>query len=297
MSQMSTEKVVFLNPKTCGIYKDGAPRYRTDKSTGVRTDEVDNELMDVVERYLAGVRSRDVSRVGLRQVFAKRVLVPAYYDRRLEAGVTRVLKRIGTSGVTVGELSDSNIIGVRGGHGSPGNDQRNGTVPYIKVSDLRRLRVNVNPTNLVPAGVAERYWSGRDSGLRAWDVLTPNRASSNIGEFAMLLPGEERIVVTKEVFVFRVLDNDIWDPFYLLWALSLKPIREQWRRIALMQTNREDCGERYREIVLPDPRNAEWAREMSSAFREYFGGLAEAERRFVKAVRADGLGYIASVGM
>ena len=73
---------------------------------------------------------------------------------------------------------------------SPPNDQRSGHVPYIKVSDIRGLRINVNPTNLVTNPVATRYWGGVSSGLQAWDLITPNRASSNIGEFAILVPGK-----------------------------------------------------------------------------------------------------------
>src|SRR5437868_1298444 len=138
--------VVFLNPRTCGIYKDGGTRFKTDPKTGRRTADIDNELLDHVTAYL---------------------------ENKLPPGSTRV-------------------------------------------------------------------------GLKPWDLVTPNRASSNIGEFAILLPGEEQVVLTKEVFVFRILDETLLDAFYLLWALSLKAVRDQWRRIVLMQTNREDCGSRYR---------------------------------------------------
>lgn len=31
---MSAEDVVFLNPRTCGIYKNGAPRYKTPLAVG-----------------------------------------------------------------------------------------------------------------------------------------------------------------------------------------------------------------------------------------------------------------------
>ena len=265
-------RVVFLNPRTCGIYKDGEPRYKTDPETGTRTTEIDNELIASVESYLAGRRSHGAATIPLNRVVANGVLVPTYYDSRHKTGVNRLLRQLGTQAVTVGELLDSNIISVRGGHGSPGNDQRTGTIPYIKVSDIRGLRINVNPTNLVTESVAKRIWRGDGSGLKAWDVMTPNRASSNIGEFAMLLPGEETIVVTKEVFVFRIRNARIWDPFYLLWSLSLSAVREQWRRIALMQTNREDCGDRYREIVLPKPKSKRWAQQQSAAFRKYFQG-------------------------
>jgi hypothetical protein len=70
------------------------------------------------------------------------------------------------------------------------------------------------------------------------------------------------------VFVFRVVDKTLLDPFYLLWALSLRAVRDQWRRIALMQTNREDCGSRHREIILPKPPSKNWALDTSAAFRE-----------------------------
>ena len=292
---MGGQKVAFLNPRTCGIYKNGAPRYRTDRSTGERTGEIDNELIETVEQYLRGRRSRSISHVAVQEVFARRILVPTYYDRRFDGGMKVMLKRLGCKKVTVGKLLRSGVLEVRGGHGSPGNDQRTGRVPYIKVSDVRGLRINVNPTNLVPSAVAYRYWGGKSSGLRAWDVVTPNRASSNIGEFAILLPGEEQIVITKEVFVFRVVDRDVWDPFYLLWAFSLRAVREQWRRVALMQTNREDCGDRYLEIALPLPPSREWARTKSGAFREYFQSVARAKRSFGEAIKNDGIDYVATV--
>ena len=198
-------------------------------------------------------------------------------------------------GITIGELMSEGHIQVRGGHGSPGNDQRSGHIPYVKVSDIRGLRINTNPTNLVSESVAHRFWRGDKSGLNAWDLITPNRASSNIGEFAILLPGEEQVVLTKEVFVIRVLNQDLVDPFYLQWALSLKAVRDQWRRITLMQTNREDCGQRYREIILPRPKSKAWAKSTSAAFRSYFETIANARTSFIEAVRTSKFEHVANV--
>jgi type I restriction enzyme M protein len=228
-------------------------------------------------------------------VFDRRVLVSTYYDERYNEGIKNFLEEHNLESVTLGELIDEDIIAESHGHGSPGNDQRTGTIPYIKVSDIRGLRINVNPTNLVTEGIAHRFWKGESSGLQAWDVLTPNRASSNIGEFAILLPGEERIVLTKEIFVFRIIEDSTWDPFYLLWTLSLKAVRDQWRRIALMQTNREDCGDRYREIILPKPRSREWALQVSRAFRDYFTMIATAKASFIAEVSDDEFEYVANV--
>lgn len=243
--------VIFLNPKTCGIYKDGGTRYKTDPATGKRTTNVDNELIENVDLFLKGKLPDGAAGVPLTQVFKSEVLVPTYYDERYQAPIQKLLAEEKLEGISIGEMMEQGYITIRGGHGSPGNDQRSGSIPYVKVSDIRGLRININPTNLVTESVARRFWKARDSGLKAWDLITPNRASSNIGEFAVLLPGEERIVVTKEVFVIRIARDTLFDHFYLLWALSLKAVRDQWRRITLMQTNREDCGSRYREVIIP----------------------------------------------
>ena len=197
-----------------------------------------------------------------------------------------------------GELIDKGIIKLFNGHGSPSNDLRNGSVPYVKVSDIRNLRINVNPTNLVPLPLAQKFWRSEDgkSNLKEWDLISPSRASSNIGEFAILLPGEEAIVLTKEVFIIRVNPNDFGiTPFYLLWALSLKEIRKQWSRITLMQTNREDVGQRFREITVPYPISSNWADTVSRPFREYFEGIANAKKKFIINTSSDDFNYIASV--
>ena len=85
--------------------------------------------------------------------------------------------------------------------------------------------------------------------------------------------------MTKEVFVIRVLENNIgYSPFYLLWALSLVETRKQWQRVTLMQTNREDVGNRYREILIPKPISKAWADGVSSPFKNYFKGIADAKK-------------------
>ena len=289
------DEVVFLNPKTCGIYKDGGTRFRTDSATGLRTTEVDNELADHVEQYLQGTLPEGAIRVQLSHIVDNHVLVPTYYDARYTHPIAELIEREDLEGVSLGKLIDDRLITVRGGHGSPSNDQRAGDIPYVKVSDIRGLRININPTNMVTENVARRFWRGRLSGLEAWDLITPNRASSNIGEFAILFPGEERIVITKEVFVLRVVNPKLFDHFYLLWALSLKAVRDQWRRIALMQTNREDCGLRYREIILPKPKSKASANSVSKEFRTYFTTIAEAKGKFIASVQKDRFEHVANV--
>ena len=71
--------------------------------------------------------------------------------------------------------------------------------------------------------------------------------------------------------------------------------RKQWQRVTLMQTNREDVGNRYREIIIPKPISVSWAESVSSPFKDYFTGLARAKQNFVAATDSDDFSYIASV--
>ncbi len=289
--------VVFLNPQTCGIYKSGGLRFKTDPATGKRTTQVDNELAEVVADYLSGKQSSAIARKPIQETFEKKVLVPRYFDPRWNTDFEKLLAKENTKAITLAELTAKKIISITGGHGSPSNDQRTGAIPYIKVSDIRSLKINVNPTNLVSRQIAESFWGGPHSGLQAWDLITPNRASSNIGEFAILLPGEEDIVLTKEVFIIRVMGGVELgiDHFYLFWALCLKAVRRQWQRITLMQTNREDCGNRFLEIQIPFPKSKKWAKAVSEPFRDYFATLAEAKTKFISSVSDSSFDYIASV--
>lgn len=288
--------VEFTNPKTCGLYKDGGERYVVDKD-GKRTNEIDNELL---KRSLEYDNKRRTGFFKEKMIVTreKDVLVPQYYDATLQEPMKCFLKNNKCKSITIGELIKKGIIQVFSGHGSPSNDLRNGTIPYVKVSDIRNLRINVNPTNLISLELAKTFWKTKDgkSNLRAWDLISPSRASSNIGEFSILIPGEEQIVITKEVFIIRVLDDTQgYSPFYLLWALSLIQTRKQWSRISLMQTNREDVGERYKEVIIPEPISKEWADKVSAPFRNYFEGIAKSKEAFIKATSEDSFNYIASI--
>lgn len=180
----------------------------------------------------------------------------------------------------LGDLIDIGIISVRGGHGSPSADVRTGDIPYIKVVNLRAGRVNPNSTNMVPKPVARQFWGGESSGISAWEIATPSHASKNIGEPCMILPGQERMVLTKEILLFSVSPNASIDPFYLFWAMRLRNVQSQWQRVIFMQTNREDLGDRYRLIEIPYTGDRLAAEKVSQCYRDYFIGLDKLQKKF-----------------
>ena len=291
------DEVFFINPKTCGLYKNGEEKYKVDLH-GNRTNVVDNELEEVSLAYEKGQPLPiPCCSVSLQKVIEDDIMVPQYYDSTFNEPFDSLISKLGVTATTLDDLISIGTLSIKNGHGSPSNDQRIGDIPYIKVSDVRNMRINVNPTNMIPRELAKKYWKNKESsGIHAWDLVTPNRASSNIGEFAIVLPGEEEIVLTKEMLVITINENNLGiDPFYLLWAFSLKAVREQWRRVTLMQTNREDVGQRFKEVKIPLPPSIEWANTVSFPFRDYFTSIADAKSRFTKSLNSTDFEYIGSI--
>ena len=96
----------------------------------------------------------------------------------------------------------------------------------------------------------------------------------------MILPGQERMVLTKEILLFSVSPNAPIDPFYLFWAMRLRDVQSQWQRVIFMQTNREDLGDRYRLIEIPYTDDKAAAEKVSKCYRDYFIGLDELQKKF-----------------
>ena len=99
----------------------------------------------------------------------------------------------------------------------------------------------------------------------------------------MLLPGQERAVFTTETLIMNATAEALFDNFYLGWALDLDVVRKQWGRVVFMQTNREDLGNRYREILIPIPDTREHGESVSNHYRQYYRSIAQSRAKFLKA--------------
>jgi type I restriction enzyme M protein len=287
------DEVLIVNARTCGLNKDGVEQYVVDPVTGARLAGIDDQLASAVASIRGeGSANSAVTFVPARALVNSRVSVPTYYDGATLTAFEQFIASRSTDfeSATLGELIAENRLLVRKGHGSPSADQRVGDIPYIKVSDLRAGQINVNPSNRIPRPLAEQFWRGTSSGLEPYDLICPERASKNIGEFCVLLPGQEELVLTKEVLIVRGCDSDL-SQFYLMWAFSLAVVRAQWSRVIFMQTNREDVGSRFKEIRIPVPRSADVSTRYAAPFEEYFRAVREAKRSLREQVSGDGCVY------
>jgi hypothetical protein len=281
-------EVMVSTAPTCGLTKGGRLLPLVDRKgrlvleRDIETDEMVVAIDDVLKSDMEALRdgrTTDTLRFINEDDVSMHTAVPTYYDQRFDEAFDEAMKTErfdGFTSMTLGELIEERMLTARNGHGSPTQSVRVGTIPYIKVSDLRAGLVNINPTNRVPKEIAKKFWKGEHSGLRAWDLICPSRTSKNIGDFCMMMPGQEEVVTTKEVIVLRPGFKAQFDSFYLMWAMTLNIVRDQWKRVVFMQTNREDVGNRYLGIRIPVPISYAVGQEVSQPFRDYYQGLAAA---------------------
>lgn len=287
-----TSSIWVSNAGTIGINKDGKELYVIDKVTKKPTQELDNVALADVRSLVEGRGDTPTSHyVPARGVYGSLVGVPRYSDDRSARECDQWIRRRlpECQPFSLGDLVNAGYLKVCGGHGSPSADVRGGNIPYIKVSDLRNGSMNPNPSNMVSKTVARRYWRADSSGLKPYDIVTPARASKNIGEPVMVLPGQEEVVLTKEVLVFSVSEEAPFDSFFLMWALCSPQVLRQWERVVFMQTNREDVGDRWREVLVPLPSTRGVADELCAPYRTYYKGLARLRKDLDQSLVEQGL--------
>ena len=293
-------QVMMSYPRSIGQDKKGNLLRKVNDS-GLRTGALDNEMAEAVPLIVGAAydesrptpkkSKREESRlrfvVAQKDAAARRVLVPRYYWRQdADTALAAWTAEHPSQVVTLGELHDAGVIRASGGHGSPpGNARATGDVPYVKVTDLKNWRINENPTNFINQELADAL-RAKGPSLEYGDLVSPARASANIGQFCVVMPWQTHVVLTKEVLVLRAMENDQGiDSFLLLALMSLRVVQDQYAHLALMNTNREDLDDRWREVRIPLPATQEGRRAIGEPVRAYFEDIVKARRSYEALLR------------
>lgn len=170
--------------------------------------------------------------------------------------------------------------GIEGRRGSRIDPERGGRYLGIPQNPAQPARqpVTINPVSIKP-GAVQMYRKGRI--LSPYDLVTPTRASKNIGLFGVVMPWQTEVILTREIAIWQISQmSKRIDRWLLLALLSLKVVHAQFKCLVLMQMNREDLGNRYRELLLPLPREGELRERWSRPIRDYFESMTAARKSY-----------------
>lgn len=237
-----------------GHNHQGKEIYRWDYESQ-KVDE--SELWDDIALILKEFRSqfkRYCFRIKANTCIEKGIFVPRYYWDNKISEVKKLAKKDSLELVPIKDLIQKEIITFFDGHGSPKAEYKGmGEFPYIRVKDIVNWEVYKDPTAKIPREVYLQM-RGEQKSLQKYDVLYVRRGSYRIGSVAMVSPFDTEILLTREILVLRISENqNQYDltPHYLLYLLSHKLVSMQAFNKILIETTLPNIADRWKELRLP----------------------------------------------
>ena len=284
------DEVFFSIATTVGHDHTGRTLYKIDPNTNKRTNEVDDDIPRIISAFNRYRATRQLSHNPLlfcrpRSQLNPEVLVARYYWRPYLSDLYEYASQNNCELIPMGELHKKGIIEVYEGHGSPDAIYKGrGTIPYVRVADIVNLEVYKNPTALIPKDIYLQL-KGQGVDLQVADLLFVRRGSYRIGSVALVSPFDTKVLLTKEILVFRVANRDNeWDitPYYLVYLLTHQLVQKQIPDKVLIETTLPNIADRWKELLLPVAKDKLMRQAISEEIQSAFKLKWEATAKIQK---------------
>lgn len=229
---------------SCGHDKRG-------RSTKADGRPVIDDFSEIARDWLNPSHARELwSHVEIANPY---YLVPRYYDQHLSDEVQLDAEKLGASITTLGDLEHAGEISIRKGHEVGSEAYGGGDIPFVRTSDLHNFEISYDPTISVSDEVYAQFRGQQN--LRAGDLLMVVDGRYKIGRCSILHEWSMRCVVQSHLRIIST-ESMRFTPFALLYALSMKSVQREIRRLVFIQSTLGGLGKRIKEIRIPDPRNS-----------------------------------------
>ncbi len=285
-------KIIMGVTEQIGHDHNGKPIFRYNEDTHEFTEElwddtivIRNELKDP-----ANAKNKNTFLVNVKDI-KNELYVPRYYWNKRIDKLKREAENSNLDFIQIKTLIEEGIIQDFHGHGSPSAKYKGrGKIPYVRVADIVNWNIYKNPTSLIPES---EYLNIKGNGidLQAKDILFVRRGSYRIGSVAMISKEDTKVLLTREIHIFRVLKEankyDI-DPFYLLYLFSHNLTQKQLYNKVMIDTTLPNIGKRWEELFLPVSQKASERKRISDKIKMSFKKQWEAQSEIASLVHEFG---------
>jgi type I restriction enzyme M protein len=137
------------------------------------------------------------------------ILIPSYYNGFLNQQEVKSNQLV----LTFREIIDYGIIEVNKNKNIPTGDEigsrnylESGTIPFIRTSDITNLEIRSNPQHFTSEEIYQKYKDKQD--IKPYDILLVKDGRHLVGECAIIMPEEERIIFAAGFYKIRVIKNN-----------------------------------------------------------------------------------------
>ena len=181
----------------------------------------------------------------------RNVFLPKYYDPEIAArlGSLRRTHEL----VVLGDMIASSHIQVATGDEIGKMAYGTGTIPFVRTSDVSNWELKTDPKQGVNEDVYAEYGPSQD--VRARDILLVRDGTYLIGQVALVTDSDLPMLYQSHLLKFRVNHDSPLSQWLLLGCLSAPIVKRQIRAYQFTADIIDTLGDRFRELVLPFPRD------------------------------------------
>lgn len=181
------------------------------------------------------------------------IYIPKYYDPDLNAEIHSLSKTHDL--LYLADLIDRNIIHVQTGHEIGKMAYGTGNIPFVRTSDISNWEIKTIPKQGISEEIYKQYADKED--VQVGDILLVRDGTYLIGTNCIVTQLDLPMVFQSHILKIRVLKKSIIDPSLLFLSFNCSLVQRQIRNMQFTADIIDTLGSRYRELVIPIPRDNE----------------------------------------
>jgi type I restriction enzyme M protein len=208
------------------------------------------------------------------------IYLPKYYNPELKQRLDALADTHEL--LNLGELADRGVIGVGTGHEVGKLAYGTGPIPFIRTSDIANWEIKGDPKHGVSEALYKTYADRQN--VEVDDILMVRDGTYLVGTCAIVTDLDSKILYQSHILKFKSCNEHVMNPKMLLALLSSPIVKEQIWAKRFTQDIIDTLGGRWRELILPVPKDETERRRIIEAVESAIEGRKQARLAARKAV-------------
>ena len=246
-----------------------------------------DDIPTIVQRYNSYCNTRSGSEDSLGFIVQSNDIENLVFAPRAYLFNLKNNKTFGESHnlLSVGQLIGDGIIEISTGNEVGKLAYGDGTIPFIRTSDISNWEIKADPKHLINENIYTSLKEKQD--VQAGDILMVKDGSYLIGTCAMITEYDTKIVYQSHLYKLRVHNRNKYNlnNYYLLAALSSNYVKEQIHAKTFSQDIINSLGDRIKDLIIPIPKDVDKVKSISKMVQQSIDGSIKA-RELAKKARA-----------
>ncbi len=188
------------------------------------------------------------------------IFLPKYYNPEIAARLAAL--KMTHALLTLGELLQRKHLFFNTGDEIGKMAYGTGTIPFVRTSDVSNWELKTDAKQGVSEEIFEVHGPAQD--VRAGDIMFVRDGTYLIGQIALVTESDLPLLYQSHIVKFRVAPTSPVSSTLLMACLSAPIVKRQIRAKQFTADIIDTVGNRWKELVLPVPRDPTTAKRVSA---------------------------------